>query len=225
MILDRSPIRETGSSDTNRPAPGDVVDMSRRRALEALLAKSDALEQVPAHRFWDKQKRHTISGRQVMAQSEHAARVWERLFPGKPMHFEVDGDAMCSGDLSHIEKRLFNHYAPWHLRLKFTLRRTLRMVLPLFGVLVLAANAHAQTRQERAAEILRKLDTPANWNLHPQSTCTDCNGPRVVVIGSTPGAATWMTFPPERPRLRLDGTPVTQRPTIYGLSSHIRRVR
>lgn len=55
--MDRSTMRESGSSDSNRPAPtGDFDGYTRRQAMRDLLAKheepSDPTEHVPAHRFW-----------------------------------------------------------------------------------------------------------------------------------------------------------------------------
>lgn len=54
--MDRGTIRETGSSDSNRPAPSDIDGSSRAKTLEALLAAHveppDPTEHVPAHRFW-----------------------------------------------------------------------------------------------------------------------------------------------------------------------------
>lgn len=46
MALDRSPIRETGSSDSNRPAPaGDYDGTTRAGTLKALLDKSEAAKE------------------------------------------------------------------------------------------------------------------------------------------------------------------------------------
>lgn len=42
-------------------------------------------------------------------------------------------------------------------------------------------------------------------------------GPRVVVVGSRPGALGWLDFPPERPARRLDGTLLSDPPAVYGL--------
>jgi hypothetical protein len=174
--MDRSPIRETGSSDSNRPTPGEFADISRRRALEALLAKPDALDQNPAHRFWASQR----------------------------------------ADFAATERRIFRHYAPWPLRLRVWFTRTFRIALVLFLV---SATAHAQGRMsftssapkltpQEAADIMR----PHQYVAPPPAP----DGPHVYVINSTPGAASWLSFPPERPRIRLDGTPITQAPTVYG---------
>lgn len=83
-----------------------------------------------------------------------------------------------------------------------------------FAIALFASSARADDRAERAAAIMRNLDSTANYDKHP--ACTDCDGPRVFVINSTPGASSWMTFPPESPRRRLDGTLLTDPPTVYG---------
>lgn len=58
----RSSFRETGSSDSSRPAPVGEFDGGRRRALEALLAQYERLEgalerESAAHAFWSKGQR------------------------------------------------------------------------------------------------------------------------------------------------------------------------
>jgi hypothetical protein len=166
MPLDRTPIRESGSSDLNRVRPaGDFDGTSRRQAMKDLLAKhdtseaerrvADALEQNPAHAFWTKRLRQVLG------------------------------------------------FA--------------------FAFLALSNSAGAQIRSsaprltpQEAADVLRRLDTPANITLHPP--CSDCDGPKVFVLASTPGAASWLTFPPESPRRRLDGTLLSDPPTVYGFN-------
>jgi len=41
-------------------------------------------------------------------------------------------------------------------------------------------------------------------------------GPKVIVIPSTPGAVSWLAFPPPTPARRLDGTLLSQPVIVYG---------
>lgn len=195
--MDRSPFREVGTSDlkTTRPS-GDFDGVTRRDTMRVLLAKHE---------------RHTISGRQMMTQSEHAARVWARLHPGKPMHFEQDGDARpwWHVDFRAIERRLFALFN----------QPIIPFALALSATVVWGTVAQAQVKSsgapltpQAAADVMRRLDSPANIAMRPALP----DGPRIFIMPSTPGAAGWLTFPPPTPRLRLDGTPLTQPPTVYG---------
>ncbi len=62
--MDRSAIRETGSSDLSRPAPqGDFDGYTRRQAMKDLLAKHE--EPSPAHSFWTAQARRDNERREA----------------------------------------------------------------------------------------------------------------------------------------------------------------
>lgn len=50
-------------------------------------------------------------------------------------------------------------------------------------------------------------------------------GPRITIVGSTPGALGWLAFPAERPARRLDGTLLAQPATVYGGPVRGRRVQ
>lgn len=162
----RSIINE-GVRESTEHAPVGISDFdgtSRAGALRELLDK-DALERVPTHAFWGKQA-HRISARQMMAQTANAARLWERLHPGKPMHFmETRGTT-------------------WSLRLRMWAKQL------GFGILVLwCSHAEADERAQRAADILRNMQSSANFATRPAPLP---DGPTVVIIGSTPSASSWM---------------------------------
>jgi hypothetical protein len=64
-----------------------------------------------------------------------------------------------------------------------------------------------------AARVLAQspgLANVANYPMFP-------DGPRVVIISSTPGALGPLNFPPSSPPRRLDGTLLDLPPTVYGL--------
>lgn len=209
--MDRSTIRESGSSDTNRPSPAHFDGTTRVQAMRELLAAScgnchtqavmwshknqrrecmtcgtpasDPTKNIPAHRFWGRE-RHTISGRQLMAQTEHAARVWEKLHPGKPAHFEMSGD-----DVAAVELRIWRHYAPWRMRARLWLSRAFRFAfLALMLSMARPSDACTVTAKKGqppvvtncqppapavAADIVRPLQYVAPF------VC-DCDGPSVV---------------------------------------------
>jgi hypothetical protein len=72
---------------------------------------------------------------------------------------------------------------------------------------------------QQAADVLR----PNQYVAPP--TCERCDGPYIIVLNSTPGAAYWMPFPPEAPRRRLDGTLIDSRPPDSFWSAPVLRHR
>jgi len=67
-----------------------------------------------------------------------------------------------------------------------------------------------------AAAIVSRLE-----HLPPPVICSGCDGPKIFIIGSRPGASSWLDFPPESPRRRLDGTLLTDPPATYGWSPSV----
>jgi len=61
-----------------------------------------------------------------------------------------------------------------------------------------------------AAQIMARLDSPANFS--GRFVCTDCDGPRVIVLPANPGGGPFGPFAPFTPARRLDGSLVSSRP-------------
>jgi hypothetical protein len=165
MPLDRSPIRESGSSNLNRPRPaGDFDGSTRVQAMRDLLAKheepkEDELDRHPVHRFWAKRARRVLG-----------LAVFVLLVRNGDAH-------ACTITAKHNEPAT-------------------------------VTDCNVRPSPAEAAAIVSRLEHPV--------TCERCDGPYIYIINSTPGALSWLTFPPESPRRRLDGTLLTQRPTVYG---------
>lgn len=66
------------------------------------------------------------------------------------------------------------------------------------------------------AEAARVMQGPAmQSNVTHRLAPLPAAGPSVVVKG-TPGSNSWMPFPPPTEQKRLDGTPISQPPAVYG---------
>lgn len=94
-----------------------------------------------------------------------------------------------------------------------------RGFLVLLLVLLFAGSAAADIKWTgpkltpgAAADVLRRSPALAHIKNQPAP-----EQPRAESVGiGTPGALSWLAFPPERPRIRLDGTPLTQPLDVYG---------
>lgn len=196
-----STVREMGEFS---PAPtGEYDGTTRATALRELLAKHEP----PPQRC-----------EAALLQESAAHAFWNRHRP----FVEVD--------FAETEKRIFRQMAPWHLRMRWFFSRMFKL-----AVVIIFANIVWGTRAEACTLTAHKGEAPVitDCALHltptaaadtlariaPFIPCPDCE--QVFTSHSTPGALSWLAFPAERPARRLDGTLLSDPPTLYGGVTHV----